>query len=294
MSDNKKYYYLKLKEGFFDSDELKILQHMPDGYIYSDILLKLYLKSLRNEGRLMYKDLIPYTPEVLATLTNHQVGTVEKALEIFRNLGLIEILDNGAIYMMDIQNFIGRSSTEADRKREYRSRIDAEKTTLLGQRTGQMSGQNEKENKGQMSDKFPPEIEREKELEKELEKEIDSCADVEKSALEIFINLPLNDGKNWPVSFEYLEELKPLYPAVDVEQEIRKMRGWLDSNVRNRKTSRGIKRFITGWLAREQDKGRVVNRGSGPYPYYQQPQKQTVEQFQADLQRLGEEMNGEW
>ena len=78
----------------------------------------------------MYRNVIPYTPEILATLTGHQVGTVEKALEIFRKLELIEILDNGAIYMMDIQNFIGKSSTEADRQREYYNRVKAEKALL--------------------------------------------------------------------------------------------------------------------------------------------------------------------
>lgn len=130
MADNKKYYYLKLKEGFFESDEIRILESMPDGYIYSNILLKLYLRSLRNEGRLMYRNVIPYTPEILATLVGHQVGTVEKALSVFRQLELIEILDNGAIYMMDIQNFIGQSSTEADRQREYYNRVKNEKALL--------------------------------------------------------------------------------------------------------------------------------------------------------------------
>lgn len=130
MADNRKYYYLKLKEGFFESDEIKILESMKDGHIYSNILLKLYLKSLRNEGRLMYRNVIPYTPDILATLVGHQVGTVEKALEIFQDLELIEILDNGAIYMMDIQNFIGKSSTEADRQREYYNRVKCEKALL--------------------------------------------------------------------------------------------------------------------------------------------------------------------
>ncbi|MCM1245710.1 MAG: phage replisome organizer N-terminal domain-containing protein [Roseburia sp.] len=130
MADNRKYYYLKFKENFFESDEIKILENMKEGYIYSNILLKLYLRSLRNEGRLMYKDIIPYTPEILATLIGHQVGTVEKALKIFRKLGLIEILDNGAIYMLDIQNYIGKSSTEADRQREYYNRIKSEKTAI--------------------------------------------------------------------------------------------------------------------------------------------------------------------
>ena len=47
MSDNKKYYYLKLKENFYDSEEMIILQNMQDGYLYSDILMKLYLRSLK-------------------------------------------------------------------------------------------------------------------------------------------------------------------------------------------------------------------------------------------------------
>lgn len=132
MADNQKYYYLKFKENFFESDEIKIMESMKDGYIYSNILLKLYLRSLRNEGRLMYKDVIPYTPEILATLIGHQVGTIEKALEIFQKLELIEILDNGAIYMMDIQNYIGQSSTEADRQRAYYNRIKNEKASIQG------------------------------------------------------------------------------------------------------------------------------------------------------------------
>ena len=131
MSDNKKYYYLKLKENFFESDTLILLESQKDGYLYSNILLKLYLRSLKNEGRLAFNNLIPYNVEMLATLTRHQVGTVEKALRMFEQLGLIEILDNGVIYMTDIQNFIGKSSSEADRQREYQKRITDEKQKLL-------------------------------------------------------------------------------------------------------------------------------------------------------------------
>lgn len=159
MADDKKYYYMRLKEDFFDNnDAVKIMESMPDGYLYSNILLKLYLKSLKCNGRLMYNDRIPYNAEVLATLTGHSVGVVEKALDIFESLGLIEVLNNGAIYMLDIQNFIGKSSTEADRKREYRAKIEAEKKLLInGQASGHLSGQNS------------PEIEIEKEIERERE-----------------------------------------------------------------------------------------------------------------------------
>ena len=142
MSDNKKYYYLRLKDNFFDSDELKILESMKDGYLYSNILLKLYLRSLKNDGKLVVNDRIPYNAEMLASVTGHQIGTVKQALSIFKELGLIDVLENGAIYMLDIQNFIGRGSSEADRKREYRQRIETDRTNVR-----------------QISDKTPPEIE---------------------------------------------------------------------------------------------------------------------------------------
>lgn len=116
MADNKKYYYLKLKENFFESDSMILLENMADGYLYSNILLKLYLRSLKDDGRLMLNGAIPYNSQMLASVTRHQVGTVEKALKIFKELGLIEMLDSGAIYMMNIQDFIGKSSSEADRK----------------------------------------------------------------------------------------------------------------------------------------------------------------------------------
>lgn len=163
MSDNKKYYYLRLKDNFFDSDELKILESMKDGYLYSNILLKLYLRSLKNDGKLVVNDRIPYNAEMLASVTGHQIGTVKQALSIFKDLGLIDVLENGAIYMLDIQNFIGKGSSEADRKREYRQRIETDRTNV-------------QTNLRQISEKSPPEIEIELEKEIKIEKEIDSSA----------------------------------------------------------------------------------------------------------------------
>ena len=118
MADNRKYYYLKLKENFFDSDSIVLLEDMKDGILYSNILLKLYLKSLKNGGKLQLDEHIPYTAQMIATLTRHQIGTVERALEIFRQLGLVEQLDSGLLYMTDIELMIGQSST-ADKWRTF-------------------------------------------------------------------------------------------------------------------------------------------------------------------------------
>ena len=157
MADNRKYYYLKLKENFFDSDSIVLLEDMKDGILYSNILLKLYLKSLKNGGKLQLDEHIPYTAQMIATLTRHQIGTVERALEIFRQLGLVEQLDSGAFYMTDIELMIGQSSTEAERKRAAR----LENKALLPPRT----------KGGHLSDIRPPEKEIEIELEKERERE---------------------------------------------------------------------------------------------------------------------------
>nr|DAW38780.1 MAG TPA: DnaD like replication protein [Caudoviricetes sp.] len=167
MSDNKKYYYLRLKDNFFDSDELKILESMKDGYLYSNILLKLYLRSLKNDGKLVVNDRIPYNAEMLASVTGHQVGTIKQALSMFKELGLIEILENGAIYMLDIQNFIGKGSTEADRQRLYDRRISEERKQKKLTQSRNLEG---------ILEKSTPEIEIELEKDIKIEKEIHSSA----------------------------------------------------------------------------------------------------------------------
>lgn len=160
MSDNKKYYYLKLKENHFESDEMIVLESMPDGYKYSNILLKLYLRSLKNEGRLMFNNRIPFNSTMLASVTRHSVGDIERAIQIFKDLELVDILDNGAIYINEIQNFIGHGSSEAERKAIYREKISEEKKALGHCPT-------------ECPDKRPPELELEKNIEKETHTEQD-------------------------------------------------------------------------------------------------------------------------
>ena len=150
MADNKKYYYIRLKENFFDSENIVIIENMKNGINFSNILLKLYLKSLKTNGRLMVNDIIPYDTKMIATITRQKEKIVKEALEVFKEYGLVEVLENGAIYMCDIQNLIGKSTTEADRKREYDRRVTLEKKSL--------------KNVGEISEKCVPEI-RDKRLE---------------------------------------------------------------------------------------------------------------------------------
>lgn len=73
------------------------------------------------------------------------------------------------------------------------------------------------------------------------------------------IQLTLNDKTLYDVTENDFKEYKELYPNVDIMQELRKMKGWLNANPTKRKTKRGIKRFINSWLSREQDKPKPNN-----------------------------------
>uniref|UniRef100_UPI0039C6181B phage replisome organizer N-terminal domain-containing protein n=3 Tax=Enterococcus TaxID=1350 RepID=UPI0039C6181B len=247
MSDNKRYYYLKLKENFFDSDEMVLLESMPDGYIYSNILLKLYLRSLKHEGKLMFNDRIPFNSTMLATITRHSVGVVEKAVQIFRDLQLIDVLDNGAIYMSDIQSFIGKSSTEADRKREYRKKIEEAKRNLI---TG-----------GQVSDKCPdkttPELEIELKKDIELEKDIENVTPSKKSKAKP-VRHKYGEYKNVLLSGEQMEKLKTEFPN-DYQERIERLSEYCESSG---KTYKNYLATIRSWARKEKSEPK---NASGAY-----------------------------
>lgn len=94
-------------------------------------------------------------------------------------------------------------------------------------------------------------------LKEEEDVEDDVSPDGDIVCAEPLIGLPLNDGSEHEVTEEELAEYAQLYPAVDVMQQLRNMRGWLMANPSRRKTKRGIKAFISTWLQKEQDHPRA-------------------------------------
>lgn len=90
----------------------------------------------------------------------------------------------------------------------------------------------------------------------------DYCAEPQAADAPPVISLPLNDGTFFDVSENDRAKWSQLYPNVDVLQQLRNMAGWCDANPTKRKTRSGIKRFITTWLAKEQDRGEHRRGGS--------------------------------
>ena len=154
MSDNKKYYYLKLKENFFDREEIKVIRGMDKGDTYINIMLEMYLRSLKRGGSLMMTDTIPFNLQTLSAVLSRDADEVKYAIDLFTQFKLVDMLETGEIFMTDIQNFIGHGSSEAERKAQYRKKIkEASIKAALGH----------------CPDVRPPEIEIELETELKLE-----------------------------------------------------------------------------------------------------------------------------
>ncbi|AMQ65726.1 replication initiation protein [Streptococcus phage 9871] len=252
MSDNQKYYYMRLKQDFFETEEMIILESMQDGYLYSNILLKLYLRSLKRDGKLMFNDTIPYSAEVLATVTRHSVGTIEKAMDVFQKLGLVEVMDDGAIYMLQIQEYIGKSSTEAERKKRYRDRIKLEKREknealenlghLSTKESGHLSGHSSTRDRDRDRDRNKIDIKTEVEVE-ERNGQMSSATAADKSNLNIFEYYQERIGLLDGFQLQKLEE----YQVIDrLEPELIKIA--IDKAADNSKRSFGyVNSILKSW-----------------------------------------------
>ena len=242
----KRYYWLKLPEGFFRQKPIKKLRKIAGGDTFTIIYLKMLLIAMKQDGKIYFEGVEDDFYEELALELDEDPENVKVTVLFLIRQGLMELIDESEYRLTECGKMVGSESASAERMRRMREKqaslCDNSVTSQL--RTGDV----------------------EKEIEKEKDIEIDKntiCPEVETSAQAVFISLPLVTGSgSFDVTINYLNSLRQLYPAVDVEQEFRKMYGWLDSNPRNRKTSRGIKRFITSWLGRAQDRAPITRTAS--------------------------------
>lgn len=122
----------------------------------------------------------------------------------------------------------------------------------------------------QLTDECRPESEVESEVESESQNEEYICAERQSRSAPTpsEYGIPLNNGKLYYVPVTDLQTFKRLYPAVDVEAELRGMIGWCMGNPAKRKTSSGVKAFITRWLKRAQDQGGTGYQAKAAQPVY--------------------------
>jgi predicted phage replisome organizer len=126
MSENKKYYWLKLKRDFFKRHDIRIIEALENGKDYLLFYLKLLVESIDHEGSLRFSDTVPYSDLMLATITNTNVDIVRTAVKVFSELGMMEQMDDGTLFFNHVKNMIGDETEWAEQKRKYREQKQLE------------------------------------------------------------------------------------------------------------------------------------------------------------------------
>lgn len=123
----KRYYWLKLKRDFFKRHDIRIIEAMPNGKDYILFYLKLLLESVDHDGALRFSDTIPYNEEMLSVVTNTNVDIVRSAMKLFTELEMVDVLDEGTIFMNEVQALIGSAADNdnANRQRRFREKRKA-------------------------------------------------------------------------------------------------------------------------------------------------------------------------
>ena len=127
MAENKRFFWLKLKEDFFEDETIEWLEEQPNGKEYVLFYLKMCLKSLKHDGKL-YREvgtrIIPYDVNKLAEITKTSVDTVMVATKVLTDIGLVQQMDDETLYMSQVMNMVGSAidSPAANKKRRQRAK----------------------------------------------------------------------------------------------------------------------------------------------------------------------------
>jgi predicted phage replisome organizer len=173
VGEAKRYYWLKLDRNFFKRHDIRIIEAMDNGKGKEYVLfyLKLLVESIDHNGALRFSQTIPYDEQMLSVVTNTDLEIVGHAIDILKRYGLMEIDDDGTIFMTGLSNMVGSEADSAARVRKYRENIkkalqcNADVTTSNADVT--TSNKNVTQSKSKSKSKS-----KEKEKEKELEQDL--------------------------------------------------------------------------------------------------------------------------
>ena len=265
----KKYYWLRLKDDWFNSKVIKKLRKIAGGDTYTIIYLKMQLLSLKNEGKLYYEGVEDSFEEELALDLDEDIDNVTVTVSYLQKCGLLEVISKDQYLLTEVPAVTGSESASAERVRKHRAQ--KELTEQMSEMKALQCNTDVTDSNAEVTN-----CNTEKEIEKEIEKrERDinipaRSSGKQSSEPEADVEaLILNDGSEWRPTEALFAEYVRLYPSVDVKQQFNEMRAWCISNRTKRKTRRGITKFVNSWLSREQDKGNRRYGGQGQSPMEQ-------------------------
>lgn len=119
----KRYYWLKLRNDFFDSVRMKKLRSVAGGDTYMIIYLKLQLAALETEGSLVYEGIENSIAEELALLINEKPEDVGLTLNFLQSVGLCELSKDGTLCTLpEVMINTGSETASTQRVRDFRKR----------------------------------------------------------------------------------------------------------------------------------------------------------------------------
>ena len=121
----KRYYWIKLKENFFDIETIDWLISQKNGCEYIVLYQKLCLLTANKDGKLVSQIgemIIPYDVNKIARDTKFDIDTVIVAIELFKKIGLIYEETGGILRIPYVSELVGSETSSAKRVREHRQR----------------------------------------------------------------------------------------------------------------------------------------------------------------------------
>ena len=121
MAENRRYYWLKLKEDFFTDKRIKRLRRISGGDTYTIIYLKLLLLSLKNSGKLYYDGVETDFIKELALTIDETEDDVMVTVNYLVAQNLMEIIvENDEYFLTELPSLIGSETASTRRSRKSR------------------------------------------------------------------------------------------------------------------------------------------------------------------------------
>lgn len=118
----KRYYWLKLKEDFFEQKIIKKLRRIAGGDTYTIIYLKLQLLAMKNDGKLFFEYVEKDFANELALELDEDVENVEGTLFFLEKNKLLEVISQEEYFLPEVLKAVGSESASTQRVREFRER----------------------------------------------------------------------------------------------------------------------------------------------------------------------------
>ena len=119
----KKYYWLKLKETYFDNPKIKMLRKIAGGDTFTIIYLKMQLLSIRSEGILKYEGIDNSFADEIALKIDEDVENIKVVLSFLEKQGLLEFNEQqDELLLTEASDSIGSECESAERVRKWRKK----------------------------------------------------------------------------------------------------------------------------------------------------------------------------